>query len=106
MRQTRVRYRFFCCECVRRADIFRCKERNITIPIRFFSSFRCSSAKNLDDTFTIVIHDGTDEATISYCPMTYCYNVLTAGADVVGEAMVNTAKALYLYNQAANEYFQ
>lgn len=64
------------------------------------------SAKNLDDTFTITIHDGTEEATVSYSPMTYCYNVLNAAEGTFTNAMVNTAKALYLYNQAANVYFQ
>ena len=38
----------------------------------------------------------------SYCPMRYVYNVITDNAD---EALMNVANALYLYNQAANNYF-
>ncbi len=39
----------------------------------------------------------------SYCPLTYCYNVLhrKSGSD----ALQKVCKALFLYNQAANDYF-
>ena len=61
------------------------------------------SAKNLGDTFTLEISDGTDTAQVSWCPLSYCYNILNKDAD---SELQNTVKALYLYNQAANAYFK
>ena len=62
------------------------------------------SAKDLDEAVTITISDGTNSAEVVYNPMTYCYNVLNAGT--FEESFVNVVKALYLYNQAANTYFE
>ena len=63
------------------------------------------SAKDLDETYTVTINDGTETAEVSYNPMTYCYNVLKSPEGAVEESMRNTVRALYLYNQAANAYF-
>jgi hypothetical protein len=61
------------------------------------------SAKNLDDEFVVEICvNGELVGNASYCPMRYVYNVITNSND---EALVNVVKALYLYNQAANNYF-
>lgn len=63
------------------------------------------AAKDLDTEYTITINDGTETAEITYNPMTFCYNVLNAVAGTYSDELVNTAKALYHYNQAANAYF-
>lgn len=63
------------------------------------------AAKDLDDDVTIVINDGTEDAQITFSPMTYCQLVHNNNTGAYAEEMKNLARALYLYNQAANEYF-
>ena len=63
------------------------------------------SAKNLDDNYTVTVNDGTETADVTYSPMAYCYNVLNAAEGTFDEKLQNTVRALYLYNQAANDYF-
>ena len=60
------------------------------------------SAAELDNVFSI------DLALLAslecyYCPLTYCYNVLDRKSG--SAALQKVCKALYLYNQAANDYF-
>jgi hypothetical protein len=61
-------------------------------------------AAQLDEDVTVIIHDGVEEATVTYNPLTYCATILNS------EGYSDTAKelvaALYLYNQAANKYFK
>ena len=70
------------------------------------------AAKNLSDSFILEVSDGTTTAEIAYCPLSYCYNVLDGSMDEKfddAEALAvlkNTVRALYLYNQAANNYFK
>ncbi|SCW49499.1 hypothetical protein SAMN02910456_01423 [Ruminococcaceae bacterium YRB3002] len=60
-------------------------------------------AKEIGDSITIKVSDGTDEYTVTYNPLTYCYNVLK-GSYV--EELQNVCKALYLYYDAAKNYFR
>ena len=59
------------------------------------------SAEKLDNDFAIDKADA--DCFLSYSPLTYCYNVLNrkSGSD----ALQKVCKALFLYNQAANDYF-
>jgi len=59
------------------------------------------SAEKLDNDFAIDKADA--DCCLSYSPLTYCYNVLNrkSGSD----ALQKVCKALFLYNQAANDYF-
>ena len=61
------------------------------------------AAKDLNKSFTVSINDGAETYEVTYSPMNYCYNVLKS--DAASETMKNVAKAIYLYNQAAIEYF-
>ena len=63
------------------------------------------SAKDLDADCTVTISDGAETADVIYNPMAYCYNVLNAAEGTYAPALLNTVRALYLYNQAANDYF-
>ena len=62
------------------------------------------AAQYLDKEYTVTINDGENETTVSASPLSYGYNVLKADPD--DEALKDLVKALYLYNQAANEYFK
>lgn len=50
---------------------------------------------------TATVGDATKEATLSYGALSYCYSVLTGEYD---EKLKDAAKALYLFNKAAEEY--
>lgn len=63
------------------------------------------AAKDLDTEYTVTINDGTETADIRYCPLSVCYNILKAEAGTYTNELINTVKAFYLYNQAANVYF-
>lgn len=58
------------------------------------------SADRLDD----VCDTKTGGYTVTYCPMSYAYAVLSS--DKANDSLKNVVKALYLYNQAANAYKQ
>jgi len=60
------------------------------------------AAQYLDDTYTVTVYDGTETADVTYGPMAYCYNVLKNSTN---NDLKNVARALYLYNRAANDYF-
>jgi hypothetical protein len=61
------------------------------------------AAKDLNKSFTVSINDGAETYDVTYSPMNYCYNVLKS--DAASATMKDVAKAIYLYNQAAIEYF-
>ena len=63
------------------------------------------AAKYLDDDVTVTINDGTDNAEISFSPMSYCQLVEQDTTGSFSTEMKNLARALYLYNQAADDYF-
>ena len=62
------------------------------------------AAQYLDQNYTVTIHDGEDETTVSASALSYCYTVLKAAPD--DETLKDLVKALFLYNQAADNYFQ
>ena len=62
------------------------------------------AAQDLDAGYTVTIHDGTTSTTVTASALSYCYNVLYA--DPEDETLKDLVKALYLYNQAANNYFE
>jgi len=76
------------------------KERNGL----YYVDVKNISAKDLGESITLVIDDGTKTAEVSASPMTYCYNILAAGN--YDENMVNLAKALYLYYVEASSYLK
>ena len=61
------------------------------------------SAQNLDLTYSVTVNDGVQEGTIPYSPLTYCQSVRSK--DTTAEALANLCGALYLYNSAANSFF-
>jgi len=64
------------------------------------------SAKDLDCQFFINFANDDSEWYSWYSVMAYCYNVLSRETtDARSEQLKDTVRALYLYNQAAKEYF-
>ncbi len=62
------------------------------------------AAAALDQDFTVTVNDGIEEATVTYCPLSYCQSIrskATSSAD-----LMDVCAALYLYNLAANSYFE
>ena len=62
------------------------------------------AAAQLDTSHTIRILDGDREIFhTDYCALSYCWDTLNYTSD---EDLLNLVKAIYLYNQTANEYFR
>ena len=60
----------------------------------------------LDDVFTVSVAKGTEgEGSFDCSVLAYCYSVLSDTADTYSDELKDTLKALYLYNAAANTYF-
>jgi hypothetical protein len=64
------------------------------------------AAKDLDEDVTITICDGINTADVTFNPMAYCQGVHNDTSGAFNQATKNLVAALYLYNQAANNYFQ
>ena len=60
------------------------------------------AAKNLDEMVTVTVGG----LTVRYGGLSYVRQVAVLYPDTYGEELANTAKALYVYNQTANAYFQ
>jgi hypothetical protein len=60
------------------------------------------SAKDLDKLFTVVANGS--EVTAS--ALSYAYNVLSAEDGTYSSELITLVKAMYAYNQAANNYFE
>ena len=60
------------------------------------------SARNLDVVHEYSVTDGTNTYSFSFSPLSYAYKIIDGSTR---ENMINLAKALFLYNMAANEYF-
>ena len=61
------------------------------------------AAKELKDSFTVKFTISGAEYSVVYSPMNYCYNALNGGTSDAN--LQNVIKVLYLYSQAANDYF-
>lgn len=63
-------------------------------------------ADRLDEYVTVTVTDGTGaEAAVQYYPLSYCVSVASNANGIYKEDLIRVVKALYLYNQAANNYF-
>ena len=61
------------------------------------------AAADLDEDIVITINDGANTADIVFNPMAYCQGVYNNSDDA---QLVELVTALYVYNQAANNYFE
>jgi hypothetical protein len=61
------------------------------------------SPEDLDEVYTITVSDGNYSLDVDYSVMAYCYTVVDHGKS---ETLKDAMRALYLYNQEANEYFE
>ena len=59
------------------------------------------SAEMLSEDFTVSLGNGYE---VTFCPLTYCYFVLSSGDQP--DSLEHVAQTLYLYWVAANEYFE
>ncbi len=64
------------------------------------------AAKDLDEAVTITISDGVNTANVTFNPMSYCRSVFNNTTGAFDRELKDLVAALYLYNQAANEYFK
>lgn len=62
-------------------------------------------AKDLDEFFIIKVCDGVESLSIPYSPMTYCQNIQNSTQELHTPELKTLVNALYVYNQAANAYF-
>ena len=60
------------------------------------------TAKNLGNQYTLTVKNGSTTSTQKYCALSWAYNILKG----TSEKAKPLAKALYLYQQAAVEYFK
>ena len=63
-------------------------------------------AQALDQLHTFTVSDGTNTHTVEYCALSYAYKALTYDDTLAPTNLKNMAKALYLYNQKADAYFE
>ena len=62
------------------------------------------SAKDLDKFYTVTVSSSAGTiVTVKYCGLSYVYTVLNGGSD--DAKLIDLAKGIYLYNQAADAYF-
>ncbi|MBR5975243.1 MAG: choice-of-anchor J domain-containing protein [Clostridiales bacterium] len=59
------------------------------------------NATELAKSFTVMVTCGETSGTVTYSPMTYCYNVVTGNSD---EKLQNVCRTLYLLRQASWDY--
>ncbi len=62
------------------------------------------AAPELDMEFTVTVNDGVQEADVTYSPLTYCQSVRSK--DTSTDILKDVCAALYLYNRAANRFFE
>ena len=61
------------------------------------------SAKDLDKVYTVTVSSSAGTiVTVKYCGLSYVYKVLDTSSDA---KLIDLAKGIYLYNQAADAYF-
>jgi len=65
------------------------------------------SSSALDEAFTITVSvGGEDQGAFTVSAFSYCWSVMTKGTTTYTVALLDTIRALYIYNDAANTYFQ
>ena len=58
------------------------------------------------EAYTVFVkRNGESVGSVTYSPMDYCYQVLTADDTVADTALKNVVRAFYLYTEAARSYF-
>ena len=60
------------------------------------------AAKDLDKEHLYTVSCGGESYSFRYSPLSYAYQILRSSTN---DSMKDLARALYLYNQAANAYF-
>ena len=89
---------------------FECKDGNAVEKTTTKDGYQVARIKGiradqLGETYTLNLYDGEQIlGTVEYCPLTYCYYVILEGRG--SEALQNVCKALFLYYQAAVDYFK
>ena len=63
-------------------------------------------ANELNTVYTVTASNGTETVTMTYSALNYAKTVLTNEAYGASDALKDLARAVYLYNAAACEYFQ
>ncbi len=77
-------------------------ERSTTSDGYQVARIRNINASDLGKDFEITITAGDESGTVTYSPMTYCYNVLDRGSDK--PALIDICRSLYLFKQAVASY--
>ena len=62
------------------------------------------AVRNLDKSITIRIYCGNGVGSLTYCPLTYCYNVLYSLG--YSSSLEDVCKALYVYHKESEEYYK
>ena len=70
---------------------------------RYYTEVANIFADMLDEAHVFTVSDGVNTYTITFSALSYGYRILNDGT--AGDDIKNLVKALYLYNQAANAYF-
>ena len=71
---------------------------------RYVLTIRNIAAKDLDRMYTLKITRGEEVLQVRTSALAYCYTILSEAA--LTEEKLNISRSLYLYNQAANAYFE
>ena len=71
---------------------------------RYVLTIRNIAAKELDRMYTLKITRGEEVLQVRTCALAYCYTILSENE--LAEEKLNICRSLYLYNQAANAYFE
>ena len=69
----------------------------------WIARIRGVKSDEIGDDFTLTVSDGTTNGSVTYSPMTYCYNVISRGIN--DAKLKNVVKSLYLYWTAAKAFF-
>ena len=84
---------------------FSCKGRTVNVVqygTTWVARIRGICAYELGNDLTLTVSDGTTVGSVTYSPMTYCYNVLDRGTD--DPNLTVAVKSLYHYWKAAVDY--
>ena len=78
----------------------------VVTPVRSGTYWKVTAAnvpaQNLDDTHALTVSRGSQSGTLSYCALSYAYNVLKQQPE---SDLATLCRNLYVYNQAADAYF-